>query len=194
MGAGKRVVDIVVASLLLLILSPLLAVVALAIAIEGKGSIFFSQTRTGLNGKKFRLRKFRTMWVTEDGETAVQCSHNDPRVTPLGHLLRKYSVDELPQLVNVLSGEMSIVGPRPHPQSLDEEFGNLSGYADRYLVRPGITGLAQILGYRGPTLSLDAMQRRVNADLEYIRRRSLRFDLYIILRSIPAVLVRRNAV
>jgi len=192
--AGKRLFDILISLAALLILAPVMIVTALAIACEGKGPILYKQARTGFQQKRFFIYKFRTMSVMEDGEKAVQCELNDPRVTPVGRYLRKLSIDELPQLVNVLIGDMSLVGPRPHPPALDRTFASmLPGYMERYKAKPGITGLAQILGYRGPTKNPGLMKHRINADAEYVRGCSFLLDLFILLKTIPLVLSGENA-
>lgn len=192
--AGKRFLDVLIALAALLILAPVMIMAAIAIACEGKGPILYKQARTGFQQKRFYIYKFRTMSVMEDGEKAVQCEANDPRVTPVGRYLRKLSIDELPQLVNVLVGDMSLVGPRPHPPALDRAFASvLPGYMERYYAKPGITGLAQILGYRGPTKNPGLMERRINADTEYVRRCSLLFDLWILLKTVPLILSGENA-
>jgi putative colanic acid biosysnthesis UDP-glucose lipid carrier transferase len=175
--------------------TPLLLVVAAAIACEGKGPVLFRQSRTGLHGSKFFIYKFRTMTVLEDGEFAVQCRINDHRVTYLGHFLRKFGIDELPQLANVVLGDMSLVGPRPHAPAQDQEFiSTVPDYLNRYQVKPGITGLAQILGYRGPAIVLASMAVRVEADNTYVRNQSILLDLMIILLTIPAIIFTSNTV
>jgi putative colanic acid biosysnthesis UDP-glucose lipid carrier transferase len=190
----KRFLDLAITFLILLLLAPLFALIALALACEGSGPVFFEQTRTGLNGRRFSIYKFRTMRVLEDGERAVQCLPNDYRVTPVGRILRKFSLDELPQLFNVLAGDMSLVGPRPHPPALDRTFASaLPRYMNRYTVKPGMTGLAQVLGFRGPTTTLDHMESRITADIDYIRNHSIILDLLILMKTVPAVLFRQNA-
>lgn len=192
-GAVKRLLDILVGSLALFMLAPLIAVIIVAIACDHRGPIVYRQCRTGLYGRKFCIYKFRTMMVMEDGECAVQCIRKDPRVTSVGRFLRKYSIDELPQLFNVVMGDMSLVGPRPHPPALDREFAQVPGYMSRYRVKPGMTGLAQVLGYRGPTTASNSMELRISADIEYIKRQSLMLDVLIILKTLPAVLFNQNA-
>jgi putative colanic acid biosysnthesis UDP-glucose lipid carrier transferase len=190
----KRYLDLAIAAPALLILAPLFALIALALACEGGGPVLYEQARTGLHGRRFFIYKFRTMRVLEDGESAVQCMPNDGRVTPVGDILRKFSIDELPQLFNVLAGDMSLVGPRPHPPALDRTFAAaVPSYMNRYKVKPGITGLAQVLGFRGPTTTLYDMESRISADIEYIRNHSIFLDLLIILKTVPAVLFRHNA-
>ena len=169
----KRFLDLAITALALLILAPFFMFIALALVCEGGGPVFYEQTRTGLNGRRFLIYKFRTMRVLEDGESAVQCLPNDCRVTPVGRILRKFSIDELPQFFNVLAGDMSLVGPRPHPPALDRTFAAaLPRYMNRYKVKPGMTGLAQVLGFRGPTTTLDHMESRISADIDYIRNHS----------------------
>lgn len=176
------------------LLAPLLLLVAAAIKLDSRGPVFFKQERHGRRGMIFKVYKFRTMRVMESGKAAVQCRKDDPRLTRLGAVLRKASIDELPQLINVLRGEMALVGPRPHPIGLDREFApRIRRYGHRYFVKPGMTGLAQIRGHRGPTASLGDMAARVASDIEYVRRRSLAFDLWILFRTVPAVLGGRNA-
>ena len=190
----KRSIDIVVSSAALLLLLPALLMVGLLIRVESAGPALFRQTRLGCNNVPFTVLKFRTMRrgsAAADG--SIQACRNDARVTRLGSLLRKTSIDELPQLLNVLSGSMSLVGPRPHPTGLNRRFAAVvQDYAARHSVTPGITGLAQISGYRGETATVDLMQKRVNLDLEYIRRRSTRLDFWILARTLQSVMTTRN--
>ena len=187
-GAIKRLSDIVLSLLILLLISPLLLAVAVAVKITSRGPIIFKQRRYGLDGKEILVYKFRSMTVTEDGAKVQQATKNDSRITPLGAILRKTSIDELPQFVNVLQGRMSIVGPRPHAVAHNEMYRKLiKGYMVRHKVKPGITGWAQVNGYRGETDTLDKMQGRIDFDLDYLRNWSLRLDLYIILRTIRLV-------
>jgi putative colanic acid biosynthesis UDP-glucose lipid carrier transferase len=183
----KRLLDLVGASLALLLLAPLLLLIALLVAITSSGPVFFAQTRYGLDGHPFRMLKFRTMTVTEDGATPglQQARRDDPRVTPLGRILRRWSLDELPQLLNVLEGSMSLVGPRPHAVDHNEHYRQLiPGYMQRHSFKPGMTGLAQVEGWRGETAELDAMARRVEADLRYQREWSLSMDLRVLLLTL----------
>jgi putative colanic acid biosynthesis UDP-glucose lipid carrier transferase len=183
----KRLADLLIAALALVLLSPLLLVIALLVLITTPGPVFFAQTRYGLDGRPFRMLKFRTMSVTEDGATPglQQARRDDPRVTPIGRILRRWSLDELPQLFNVLGGSMSLVGPRPHAVDHNEHYRKLiPAYMQRHLFRPGMTGLAQVEGLRGETAELDAMARRVEADLRYQREWSLSLDLRILLRTV----------
>ncbi|MFW5733587.1 MAG: undecaprenyl-phosphate glucose phosphotransferase [Oceanidesulfovibrio sp.] len=181
----KRLSDIVLSSVILLLISPLMLVIALAVKLSSKGPVFFIQWRYGLNGEPIRVFKFRTMRVLEDGYEFVQATRDDPRVTRIGAFLRKSSLDELPQFINVLLGTMSVVGPRPHAVAMNEEYRKLiNGYMLRHKIKPGITGLAQINGYRGETDTVDKMEGRVRFDLEYIRKWSLLLDLIIIGKTI----------
>lgn len=182
----KRAFDICAAGLALLAFLPLLLVIGVAIWMESKGPILFRQQRTGLNGKPFRIYKFRTMLVTEDGPQIRQAVRGDSRVTPLGGLLRKLSLDEVPQLLNVLKGEMSIVGPRPHALAHDIVWaGRVPGYADRFRARPGLTGAAQVNGYRGEVANDEGLFARIDADNAYIDGWSFTGDLTLVARTIP---------
>ena len=188
-GLVKRLEDVVLASLILVAISPLLVATAAAVKLTSPGPVIFRQRRYGLDGKEIVVYKFRTMRVMEGGASVPQATEDDPRVTRLGHFLRKMSIDELPQFVNVLQGRMSIVGPRPHAVAHNETYRKvIKGYMVRHKVKPGITGLAQVHGYRGEIGSLDKMQKRVEYDLEYLRNWSLRLDLSIILRTAYIVL------
>ena len=183
----KRSFDLVLASGALVLLAPLLVLIALAIRFASPGPILFRQERYGLDGQRFKINKFRTMKVLEygDHEGLLQASRHDPRVTPLGRLLRRWSLDELPQLFNVLDGSMSLVGPRPHAVDHNEQYRQLiPGYMQRHLFKPGITGLAQVEGLRGETATLDAMARRVQMDLLYQRNWSLAVDFKILLLTL----------
>ena len=185
-GAAKRLMDVVIAAGALLLLAPLLLSVAAAIRLTSRGPVLFRQRRYGLDGREIVIYKFRTMTVAEDGGWLDQATPNDARVTRLGRFLRRYSVDELPQLINVLQGRMSLVGPRPHAVGHNEEYRRLiKGYMVRHKVPPGITGLAQIKGFRGATPRLQDMQARVNYDLEYLRNWSLWMDLKILFLTVP---------
>ena len=190
----KRTIDIVLASIVLVLWSPLLALVAIAIKLDSPGPIIFRQTRHGFNGKPFDIFKFRTMRVLECGEVVRQAKRDDPRVTRVGYWLRRASLDEMPQFVNVLLGEMSIVGPRPHASKHEANFDEcIQNYAFRQHVKSGITGWAQIHGARGETDTLEKMQRRVKLDLWYVAHWSIWLDLMIILRTVAVVLTARNA-
>jgi putative colanic acid biosynthesis UDP-glucose lipid carrier transferase len=178
----KRVMDFVIAFGLLVLLAPLLLAIAAIIKMTSHGPIIFRQRRYGLDGQEFQVYKFRTMLVTEDGEVVKQASRNDARVTPLGTFLRRNSLDELPQLINVLQGRMSLVGPRPHAVAHNEQYRKLiKGYMLRHKVLPGITGLAQVNGCRGETNTLEDMQARVSYDLDYLKRWSPALDLKILI-------------
>lgn len=193
-GLLKRVFDLVVAGTLLILLSPLLLAIAVAIKVTSPGPVFFRQRRYGLDGREFRVWKFRTMRVCEDGPVIRQASRNDDRITPIGRFLRRTSLDELPQLFNVLKGDMSLVGPRPHATAHNEQYRKLiRGYMLRHKARPGITGLAQVNGCRGETDTLEKMQRRVELDHQYIRQWSLWLDIKILLKTVVVVLRGDNA-
>jgi len=184
-GVAKRVFDVVASGLLLLLLAlPLLAVAA-AVRLESPGPVIFRQRRYGLDGREFVIYKFRSMCVTEDGrDTFGQVERDDPRVTRFGSFLRRNSIDELPQLINVLQGRMSMVGPRPHPVALNETHRRLiDGYMLRHKVKPGITGWAQVHGYRGETDTLEKMSGRIHYDLEYIENWSLGMDARILFKT-----------
>jgi putative colanic acid biosynthesis UDP-glucose lipid carrier transferase len=184
----------VLAAAILLLLTPLMLVIALAVRLTSPGPIVFRQRRYGLYGEEIIVYKFRSMTVTEDGNTVVQARVNDQRVTPIGNFLRRSSLDELPQFVNVLQGRMSIVGPRPHAVSHNEQYRKLiKGYMLRHKVKPGITGWAQVNGLRGETATLDRMEARIQHDLDYLRNWSLWLDLWIILKTVKVVLTRENA-
>lgn len=182
----KRAFDIVAACLALLVFLPLLLLIGMAIWMESEGPVLFRQQRTGLHGRPFRIYKFRTMRVTEDGAEIRQAVRGDTRVTPLGALLRKLSLDELPQLLNVLKGEMSIVGPRPHAIAHDLVWGDrVPGYAGRFRTRPGLTGAAQVNGYRGEVANDDGLFARIDADNAYIDDWSFSGDLRLVFRTLP---------
>jgi len=191
----KRALDLAVAAVLLLVLSPLLLIIAGLISWDSPGPILFRQTRRGWNKRVFAIYKFRTMWRDSSNiDGSVQALRADPRVTRVGALLRRSSLDELPQLLNVIEGTMSLVGPCPHPVELDRRFVDVvHGYSARHRVLPGITGLAQVSGHRGATPSNEAMQRRINYDLEYIRKRGLAMDVRILAHTVYAVIWGRNA-
>jgi putative colanic acid biosysnthesis UDP-glucose lipid carrier transferase len=190
----KRMLDVAAAVSLVVLFAPLLALVSLAIALDSRGPLLFCQRRTGLNGQTFGIFKFRSMHVLEDGAEITQASAHDPRMTRVGRIIRKLSLDELPQLFNVIAGDMSLVGPRPHAVAHDEHYGaEISNYAVRQRVKPGITGWAQVNGARGATPTLDVMQRRVDLDAWYVAHASLALDLKILLRTPLAVLSSENA-
>jgi Undecaprenyl-phosphate glucose phosphotransferase len=193
----KRAFDLCVASAGLLILSPLLCIVALAIKLDSRGPVFFWQNRHGYNNEKIPVVKFRTMTVLEDGETIASFSQaraNDIRVTPLGRILRRTNIDELPQLINVLRGEMSIVGPRPHPIALNTIFQErITPFSRRHNVKPGLTGWAQVNGFRGETDTIEKMRSRIEYDLYYIDNWSFIFDLKIVAMTIFSKSAYMNA-
>jgi putative colanic acid biosynthesis UDP-glucose lipid carrier transferase len=192
--AAKRWADVLVASVALIALLPLLLIVAAVIKLDSPGPILFRQQRCGFNGRSFPIRKFRTMSVQEDGSSIVQARQADSRVTRIGKWLRQTSIDELPQLLNVLDGSMSLVGPRPHAVAHDNQFDKIVlNYAFRRRVKPGLTGWAQIHGCRGPTPTPELIEQRVEYDLWYIDNWSLRLDLVILLRTPIEVLRGRNA-
>jgi putative colanic acid biosynthesis UDP-glucose lipid carrier transferase len=180
----KAALDRVAALILLLMMAPLLLLVAVMIRLDSRGPILFRQDRHGRNGEVFAIYKFRTMTAAASRQSFRQASVGDRRVTRLGRILRKTSIDELPQLLNVLRGEMSLVGPRPHPIALDAQYATLiPHYMGRYAVRPGMTGLAQVSGHRGPTPTVESMAARVRLDRRYISDWSLSMDLRILLRT-----------
>jgi Undecaprenyl-phosphate glucose phosphotransferase len=190
----KRAFDLVFAALALIALTPLLVVVAILIKLDSPGPVFFVQRRYGFNQQPFRIIKFRTMRTLDDGAVIRQASANDPRVTRIGRWLRRWNIDEVPQLFNVLTGDMSLVGPRPHALSHDREYARrISLYARRHNVKPGITGWAQIHGYRGETDTDEKMRNRVEHDLFYIDNWSLWLDLKIIARTVLSPRAYRNA-
>jgi Undecaprenyl-phosphate glucose phosphotransferase len=183
--AAKRALDLVVASAALILLLPLLIMIAGAIKLDSRGPVIFRQTRHGFNNQKIKVCKFRSMSTTEDGHQAKQVIKNDPRVTQVGQMIRRTNLDELPQFFNVLRGDMSIVGPRPHPISLNETFEKrISPFSRRHKVKPGITGWAQVNGFRGETDTVEKMQRRVEYDLHYIDNWSFLLDLKIIVMTL----------
>lgn len=193
-GWAKRLEDLVVGSLILLLTALPMLCVAVAIKVTSPGPVFFRQRRYGLNGREIRVLKFRTMTVCEDGDVVKQASRNDARVTRLGMFLRRTSLDELPQFLQVITGEMSIVGPRPHAVAHNEEYRRvIDGYMLRHKVKPGITGWAQVNGWRGETDAIEKMRMRVQHDLEYIRNWRLGLDIWIILMTIFGSKTRKNA-
>ncbi|MGY3614256.1 undecaprenyl-phosphate glucose phosphotransferase [Bradyrhizobium sp. USDA 10063] len=192
--ASKRTLDLVGGSLALIMFAPTMVLVAILIKISSHGPVFFRQTRNGFGGRAFRIYKFRTMRVLEDGPAIVQATKNDPRVTWIGKWLRKTSIDELPQLFNVLNGDMSLVGPRPHAAAHNSEYEQIIGhYAFRHHVKPGITGWAQVNGYRGETRTLELMEKRVEHDLWYINNWTLLLDFFVLLRTILVAFAQRSA-
>jgi len=190
----KNVSDFVLATIILLLLSPLMLCIALAVKLTSPGPAIFKQRRYGLNGEEIIVYKFRSMKVSEDGAKILQATKNDPRITKIGDFLRRSSLDELPQFINVLQGRMSIVGPRPHAVAHNELYRKLiKGYMLRHKVKPGITGWAQVNGFRGETEVLEKMQSRIDLDLNYLQNWSIWFDLWIIMRTVGVVLRRNNA-
>jgi putative colanic acid biosysnthesis UDP-glucose lipid carrier transferase len=190
----KRLLDISISAPVLLFLMPAFLVIALLIKIESRGPVFFLQRRTGLNGRIFHIYKFRSMTVTEDGAKVTQAKKDDKRVTIVGKVIRKTSVDELPQLINILIGDMSLVGPRPHALSHDAEFANIvPEYYHRTQTRPGLTGLAAIRGYRGEVHDAECLKQRIKYDIEYIDSWSIWLDIQIILCTVPMVFSDKNA-
>ena len=193
-GAIKRASDVVLSILILLLVSPLLLLIAIGVKLTSPGPVIFRQRRYGLDGNEIIVYKFRSMRVMEDGERIDQARRDDPRLTPFGAFLRRISLDELPQFVNVLQGRMSIVGPRPHAVAHNELYRKLiRGYMLRHKVKPGITGWAQVNGYRGETETLEKMKARIDCDLEYLRNWSLRLDLFIIAKTAWVVLTAKDA-
>jgi Undecaprenyl-phosphate glucose phosphotransferase len=192
--AAKRFIDVLFAGITLVALLPLLSIVAIAIQLDSPGPVFFRQKRCGFNGKCFQIRKFRTMSVLEDGPSLIQAQLADRRVTRVGKWLRRTSIDELPQLLDVLEGNMSLVGPRPHALAHDNQFDKMvRKYAFRRRVKPGLTGWAQVNGHRGPTPTAESVERRVELDLWYIDNWSLWLDFKILLQTPIEILRGRNA-
>jgi putative colanic acid biosynthesis UDP-glucose lipid carrier transferase len=190
----KRVTDVIIASFALLLLGPLMLMIGLAVKLTSAGPVLFRQRRYGLNGEEIMVYKFRSMTVCEDGAVVSQATKDDRRVTRLGRILRSTSLDELPQLLNVLEGKMSVVGPRPHAVAHNELYRKLiSGYMIRHKVRPGITGLAQVNGLRGETETVEKMRERVRYDLEYLSHWSPWLDIKIICRTIWVIARDQNA-
>jgi putative colanic acid biosynthesis UDP-glucose lipid carrier transferase len=193
-GVVKRLMDISLSLLGMLILSPLFVIVCIAVKLSSPGPVIFKQRRYGLDGKEIKVFKFRTMTVTEDGSVIRQATRDDARITRVGRVLRQYSIDELPQLMNVVIGNMSLVGPRPHAVTHNEEYRKLiKGYMLRHKVRPGITGLAQVNGCRGETTRLEDMRARIEYDLDYLRHWSPTLDLKILFKTVMTVVGDRKA-
>lgn len=191
---AKTIEDMVLALIILIFISPILLLVAIAVKLDSPGPVFFRQNRAGWGGKTFRIWKFRSMYVHQpESGKLEQAKKNDPRITRVGAFIRKTSLDELPQIFNVLMGDMSLVGPRPHAIQHDEEYSlRISDYFARHNIKPGITGLAQVRGLRGETADIDQMAQRVEADIEYINNWSVWLDLAILVRTVTA-LTGRNA-
>lgn len=193
-GWLKRMEDVLLSSVILALIAAPMLFIAAGIKLTSPGPVLFKQRRYGVDGKPIKVWKFRSMTVCDDGEKIVQAKKGDSRITPFGAFLRRTSLDELPQFFNVLAGEMSIVGPRPHAVAHNEEYRKLiSGYMLRHKVKPGITGWAQVNGWRGETDTLDKMAKRVEYDLHYIRNWSLWWDLNIVLRTIGTGFFAKNA-
>ena len=187
-GLLKRTEDVVLASIILLLISPVLLAIWVLVKATSPGPAIFRQRRYGRDGEEIVVYKFRSMTVTEDGGTIEQAKQGDARITRIGGILRRTSLDELPQFVNVLQGRMSIVGPRPHAVAHNEMYrGLIKSYMVRHKVKPGITGWAQVNGFRGETDSLEKMEARIRCDLDYLRNWSLRLDLYIIFKTVKLV-------
>ena len=190
----KRISDIVLAALILVLISPILLILAIGVKMSSPGPVIFKQRRNGLDGEEIVVYKFRSMRAMDNGAVVKQATKGDPRITPFGAFIRKTSLDELPQFINVLQGRMSIVGPRPHAVAHNEEYRQLiKAYMVRHKVKPGITGWAQVNGLRGETDTVDKMKARVEYDLEYLRNWSLGLDLQIIVRTVRLMLFDRHA-
>ncbi|MCA9185959.1 MAG: undecaprenyl-phosphate glucose phosphotransferase [Pirellulaceae bacterium] len=193
-GLLKRCLDVALGIVLLAMLAIPMSIIALLVKATSKGPVFFRQRRYGLDGQEIPVWKFRTMTVCEDGDVVTQATRGDNRITTVGGFLRKTSLDELPQLFNVLKGDMSLVGPRPHATAHNELFRKqIPGYMLRHKVKPGITGLAQVNGWRGETDTLEKMERRIECDHQYIREWSIWMDLKILLRTLSVVFSTKNA-
>jgi Undecaprenyl-phosphate glucose phosphotransferase len=191
---AKRMLDLIAGLLALLLTLPALLLIAALIRLDSPGPVLFRQRRVGFNGRPFHIYKFRTMTTLDDGAVVQQAARGDARVTRVGRVLRKLSLDELPQLLNVLRGDMSLVGPRPHALAHDMEYRQaIALYAARHNMKPGITGWAQVNGWRGPTPELDLMIRRVEHDLWYVDHWSLWLDIKIMLLTIREAIDTKNA-
>jgi putative colanic acid biosynthesis UDP-glucose lipid carrier transferase len=194
-GAIKRISDIILATVILVLISPIMLLLSIAIKLESTGPVIFKQIRHGLNGEKIKVYKFRSMHTLDNVAAVKQAEKNDARLTRIGGFLRRKSLDELPQFINVLQGRMSIVGPRPHALAHNEEYRKIiSGYMLRHIARPGITGLAQVNGYRGETRDNEMMKRRVEYDIKYLKNWSIWLDFHIIFKTILVLLKKdKNA-
>jgi putative colanic acid biosysnthesis UDP-glucose lipid carrier transferase len=191
---AKRIEDIVLGSIILLVVAVPIVLIAALIKFSSTGKVFFYQWRHGLNNTKFRILKFRTMTVTEDGPTITQVIYNDPRVTIIGKILRRTSLDEFPQFLQVITGEMSLVGPRPHAVAHNEFYCHkIHNYMVRHSVKPGITGWAQVNGWRGETQDISKMEQRVKYDLEYVKNWNILWDLKIIFLTVFGSKCKQNA-
>jgi putative colanic acid biosynthesis UDP-glucose lipid carrier transferase len=190
----KRLEDIFLSTIILTLIAIPLVIIAIAVKCTSKGPVIFKQDRYGLNGKSIKVWKFRSMTVTENTDVVTQATKNDARITPLGAFLRRTSLDELPQFINVLQGRMSVVGPRPHAVAHNEEYRKaVDYYMLRHKIKPGITGWAQINGWRGETDTIDKMEMRIKYDLDYIRRWSLWLDCKIVFYTIFRAFTDKNA-
>jgi putative colanic acid biosynthesis UDP-glucose lipid carrier transferase len=193
-GLLKRIADLAFSLAILVIISPLLIAIAIGVKLSSPGPVIFKQRRYGLYGEEILVYKFRSMTVCEDGSKVTQATKGDQRITPFGAFLRKSSLDELPQFINVLQGRMSIVGPRPHAVAHNEIYRKLiKGYMVRHKVKPGITGWAQVNGLRGETETLDKMKARIDYDIDYLRNWSPKLDVYIILKTVLVVMKGQNS-
>jgi putative colanic acid biosynthesis UDP-glucose lipid carrier transferase len=193
-GVAKRAFDLIAATLGVVILAPVFLCCGLMVKLSSAGPVLFRQRRYGLDGKEIMVWKFRSMRTCDNGAVIKQATKGDPRITPIGAILRKTSLDELPQLFNVIEGSMSLVGPRPHASAHNEHFRKLiRGYMLRHKVKPGITGLAQVEGYRGETETLDKMQKRIEFDHRYIQQWSMWLDVKILLKTVLVVFRQPNA-
>jgi putative colanic acid biosynthesis UDP-glucose lipid carrier transferase len=193
-GLVKRASDILLSATILVLISPIMLAIAIGVKLGSPGPVLFKQRRYGLDGREIIVYKFRSMTVSEDGDVVKQATKNDARVTPFGGFLRRTSLDELPQFINVLQGRMSVVGPRPHAVAHNEMYRKLiKGYMIRHKVKPGITGLAQVNGLRGETETVEKMRARIEYDLAYLRSWSLQLDLQIVVKTIFVVLKKQNA-
>ena len=191
---AKRVTDVLISATVLILAAPLMLAIAILVRLSSPGPVIFRQRRYGLNGDEIIVYKFRTMTVTEDGATIAQATRGDPRTTRVGRFLRRYSLDELPQLINVLEGPMSLVGPRPHAVAHNETYRKLiKGYMVRHKVKPGITGLAQVNGMRGETRNLEQMEERIRYDLDYLRNWSFQLDVLILAKTLYCVFIDAKA-
>ena len=194
-GPAKRAMDLSLTAVLIPIAIIILAPFVIALLITAPGPILFRQMRYGYGKQRFEIFKLRTMTVDENGDAFRQVVEGDTRITKVGAILRRTSLDELPQLLNVIRGDMSLVGPRPHPTKLDDVYApQIAQYEDRFLVRPGVTGLAQVRGHRGPTPSTEVMAARIDSDLEYAATASLWLDIKIMLRTAQVLLRQKNAI
>ena len=190
----KRIFDFIFSLIILIFLIPAFFIIAVLIKVDSPGPVFFCQRRNGFDGKNFYIYKFRSMTVTEDGSNIEQAKLNDCRVTRIGKFLRRTSLDEIPQILNILRGDMSFVGPRPHASAHDDMFLKICPeYKIRFMAKPGLTGLAQITGYRGEIRTDADLVGRVNADIKYIKTWTLTLDLIIFFKTIPLILGDKKA-